>query len=43
MACLFCRIVAGEVPASVVHRDQLCWAFLDRRHLMGGWEGASLS
>jgi histidine triad (HIT) family protein len=29
--CIFCRIVAGEAPASVVHRDERCVAFLDIR------------
>jgi histidine triad (HIT) family protein len=28
-SCLFCRIVAGEVPAEVVHRDDGALAFLD--------------
>ncbi|MDX2149791.1 MAG: HIT family protein [Bryobacteraceae bacterium] len=28
-ACLFCRIVAGEVPASVVYEDEQVLAFLD--------------
>lgn len=27
--CIFCRIVAGELPASVVHRGERFWAFLD--------------
>ena len=27
--CLFCRIVAGEVPATVIHDDQRTLAFLD--------------
>jgi len=27
--CLFCRIVAGEIPAEVVHRDEQCLAFRD--------------
>ena len=29
MSCLFCRIVAGEVPAHVVHEDEGAVAFLD--------------
>jgi histidine triad (HIT) family protein len=29
MACIFCRIAAGEVPATVVHRDDLVTAFRD--------------
>lgn len=27
--CLFCRIVAGEIPADVVHRDERTVAFRD--------------
>ena len=27
--CLFCRIVRGEVPASVVHQDARCMAIMD--------------
>ena len=27
--CLFCRILAGELPASFVHRDDVCAAFMD--------------
>ena len=27
--CLFCRIVAGEIPAKIVHEDPLCVAFED--------------
>ncbi len=34
--CVFCRIVAGELPASIVHRDQLCWAFMDLRPVSRG-------
>lgn len=34
--CVFCRIVAGELPASVVHRDELCWAFMDVRPIRPG-------
>ncbi len=29
MDCIFCRIVAGELPAYVVHRDEWTVAFLD--------------
>lgn len=29
MSCLFCRIVAGEVPAHLVHEDEGAVAFLD--------------
>jgi diadenosine tetraphosphate (Ap4A) HIT family hydrolase len=28
-ACLFCEIVAGHSPASVVYRDEFCLAFMD--------------
>lgn len=28
-SCVFCDIVAGRVPASVVHRDGRCIAFMD--------------
>ena len=28
-ACIFCDILAGKAPSSVVLRDELCWAFLD--------------
>lgn len=34
--CVFCRIVAGELPASVVHRDERCIAFLDIRPVNPG-------
>ncbi len=27
--CLFCRIVRGEVPADIVHQDELVLAFRD--------------
>lgn len=27
--CLFCRIVAGEIPADIVHRDDTVVAFRD--------------
>ena len=27
--CLFCRIVAGEIPAEIVHRSELAVAFRD--------------
>jgi histidine triad (HIT) family protein len=29
--CLFCRIIAGEIPADVVHRDERLTAFRDIR------------
>jgi len=36
MNCLFCRIVSGEVSASVVFRDDISVAFLDHRPLFPG-------
>jgi histidine triad (HIT) family protein len=36
MNCLFCGIVAGEVNASVVFRDDISIAFLDHRPLFPG-------
>lgn len=27
--CVFCRIIEGELPASVVHEDEIVLAFLD--------------
>ncbi|HUE01896.1 MAG TPA: HIT family protein [Bryobacteraceae bacterium] len=35
-ACLFCRIVAGELPAAVVFEDASTLAFLDHRPLFPG-------
>jgi histidine triad (HIT) family protein len=29
MDCLFCKIVAGEIPAHKVYEDETCLAFLD--------------
>jgi histidine triad (HIT) family protein len=29
MNCLFCKIVAGEIPAHKVYEDETCLAFLD--------------
>lgn len=29
MDCLFCRIVAGEIPADIVHQDERALAFRD--------------
>ncbi|WP_166254022.1 HIT family protein [Marinobacter salicampi] len=29
MSCIFCQIVAGELPASIAHEDELCIAFMD--------------
>ena len=27
--CLFCKIVAGEIPSSLVYEDEKCYAFRD--------------
>ena len=27
--CLFCKIIAGEIPSTKVYEDELCYAFLD--------------
>jgi len=27
--CLFCKIVAGEIPSSKVYEDEVCYAFND--------------
>jgi histidine triad (HIT) family protein len=34
--CLFCRIVSGELPATVVYEDENSVAFLDHRPLFHG-------
>ena len=34
--CLFCRIVSGELPATVVYEDKNSLAFLDHRPLFHG-------
>ena len=34
--CLFCRIVAGERPASLVHADEVAVVFLDLRPVRPG-------
>jgi histidine triad (HIT) family protein len=34
--CIFCDIVAGKVPASVVYSDDTVLAFLDHRPLLPG-------
>ncbi|MHB8631025.1 MAG: HIT family protein [Candidatus Limnocylindria bacterium] len=36
MACLFCRIAAGEIAGHVVHRDERIVAFLDTSPLLLG-------
>lgn len=35
-ACIFCAIVAGQAPASVVYEDDLTLAFLDLRQELPG-------
>ena len=35
-SCLFCRIVSGEVPATIVYEDDDSMAFLDHRPLFHG-------
>ena len=27
--CLFCKIIAGEIPSSKVYEDEICFAFRD--------------
>ncbi len=27
--CIFCKILAGELPASIVYQDDICTAFMD--------------
>ena len=27
--CLFCKIIAGEIPSAKVYEDELCYAFKD--------------
>lgn len=34
--CLFCRIVSGEVPATLIYADKNAVAFLDHRPLFHG-------
>jgi histidine triad (HIT) family protein len=34
--CLFCRIVSGELPATIVYEDKNAIAFLDHRPLFPG-------
>ena len=29
MACIFCKIISGEAPATILHRDELVTAFRD--------------
>ena len=34
--CIFCAIIAGQLPASVVFRDEFCLAFMDIRPVTPG-------
>jgi histidine triad (HIT) family protein len=34
--CIFCKIVEGHLPASIVYRDELCMAFLDIQPVNAG-------
>ena len=34
--CVFCRIVSGDTPSSIVYEDSLTLAFLDHRPLFPG-------
>ncbi len=36
MSCVFCDIVAGDAPASVVHEDERTMTFLDHRPITPG-------
>src|SRR5499425_1239712 len=36
MSCIFCRIVAGEIPAEIVAKDEHTVAFLDIAPLADG-------
>ena len=29
MDCLFCSIIAGDIPSTKVYEDEMCYAFLD--------------
>jgi histidine triad (HIT) family protein len=35
-ACVFCDILAGKLPSSVVLKDDLCWAFMDTQPVNPG-------
>jgi histidine triad (HIT) family protein len=34
--CIFCDIIAGKIPASIVHRDDVCIAFMDIKPINPG-------
>lgn len=43
--CIFCKIIAGEIPSVKVYEDELVYAFLDigpinQGHVLGDSEGA---
>ena len=29
MSCLFCKIIAGDIPSTKIYEDEICYAFLD--------------
>ena len=35
-SCIFCAIIAGDAPASVVYRDDVCLAFMDIQPINAG-------
>ena len=35
-SCIFCKILANEIPSSCVYKDELCTAFLDIRPINSG-------
>ena len=36
VSCVFCKIIAGEIPAQVVHETEHCTVFLDSGPLFAG-------
>ena len=34
--CLFCKIIKGEIPASIVYKDEYCTAFMDIKPVNAG-------
>ena len=34
--CIFCEIIAGKQPASIIYQDDLCFAFMDIRPVNPG-------
>lgn len=50
MACIFCEIIAGVQPASIVYQDETCTAFMDIQPINPGhtlvvpnWHASSLA